>query len=160
MLKSIDVGYVMKKAILSTIIFSILLIGASVCAQDAFSQYVVTSHEVLMNQSTHKIDLIDPTAATSKKNSYFPGFRGANQLIIYTSKFGHRTNTNEFGTEAIVVDNIVTEISGADSLIPKNGLVISGHGSAKTWMNQNIIVGTKVYIDKKNKTINRNNRCI
>ena len=69
----------MKKIILSTIIFSILLIGASVLAQDAFSQYTVTSHEVLMNQSTHKIDLIDPTAATSKKNSYFPGFRGANQ---------------------------------------------------------------------------------
>jgi len=113
----------MRKLFLSTIIFMILMIGSVVLAQDVYSAYTVKSNEVLMNQATRKFDLIDPTAATSKKNSYFPGFRGANQMIIYTPKFGYRTNTNEFGTEAIVVDNIVTEISGADSLIPKNGLV-------------------------------------
>lgn len=143
----------MRKLFLSTIIFMILMIGSVVLAQDVYSAYTVKSNEVLMNQATRKFDLIDPTAATSKKNSYFPGFRGANQMIIYTPKFGYRTNTNEFGTEAIVVDNIVTEISGADSLIPKNGLVISGHGAAKAWMNENIIVGSKIHIDKVNKTI-------
>lgn len=143
----------MKRLILFTFVIGIFVLGLVASAQDAFTVYSVRPNEVLMNQATRKFDLYDPTAATSRKNSYFPGFRGANQMVIYTSAFGNRTNTNEFGAEAIVVDNIVTEISGADSLIPKNGLVISGHGTAKNWMNQNLIVGSKVYIDRTNKTI-------
>ena len=79
--------------------------------------------------------------------------RGANQLIVYSSSFGYRTNTNEFGTEAIVIGDTVTSLSGADSLIPANGLVISGHGSAKKWINENVVVGSKIYIDLENKTI-------
>lgn len=35
-------------------------------------------------------------------------------------------------------DNIVTSLSGADSTIPKNGLVISGHGIAKNWITQTL----------------------
>ena len=64
-----------------------------------------------------------------------------------------RTNTNEFGTEAIVVGNTVTSLSGADSLIPANGFVISGHGQAKKWINENIMIGSKIYLDIENKII-------
>ena len=67
-------------------------------------------------------------------------------MIVYTPTFGFRTGTNEFGTEAIVVDGIVVSLSGADSIIPANGVVISGHGKAKQWMNENIIVGGKIYL--------------
>ncbi len=143
----------MKKRILFIIVFSVLMIGLGVWAQDAFTQYIIKPNEVLMNQGSYKIDLLDPTTATNKRNSHFPGFRGANQMAVYTKKFGIRTNTNEFGTEAIVKGNVVTEISGADSLIPEDGLVISGHGRAKVWMNQNITVGSKIYVDRTNKTL-------
>ncbi len=143
----------MRKRILFIVIISILMIGLGVWAQDAFTQYIIKPNEVLMNQGSYKIDLLDPTTATNKRNSHFPGFRGANQMAVYTKKFGVRTNTNEFGTEAIVKGNVVTEISGADSLIPEDGLVISGHGKAKNWMNQNITIGSKIYVDKNTKTL-------
>lgn len=143
----------MRKLFIITIIFSILTLGQKVNAQSAFSTYTLKPNEVLMNQASYTIDLLDPNSATNKKNSYFPGFRGANQMVVYTSAFGNRTNTNEFGTEAIVRGNIVTEISGADSLIPADGLVISGHGKAKNWMNKNLTVGTKVSINRSTKVI-------
>ncbi len=78
-----------------------------------------------------RIDVVDPVASTNWKGLNYPGLRGANQLVIYSPSFGMRTNTNEFGTEAIVVGDTVVSLSGADSLIPANGFVISGHGSAK-----------------------------
>ena len=143
----------MRKLFIITIIFSILTLGQKVNAQSAFSTYTLKPNEVLMNQASYTIDLLDPNSATNKKNSYFPGFRGANQMVVYTSAFGNRTNTNEFGTEAIVRGNIVTEISGADSLITSDGLVISGHGKAKNWMNKNLTVGTKVSINRSTKVI-------
>ena len=73
--------------------------------------------------------------------------------MLYTHQISVSTGTNEFGTEAIVEDNIVTSLSGADSTIPKNGLVISGHGVAKNWITQNITVGSKVYVDILNSTL-------
>ncbi|UKI40431.1 MAG: family 10 glycosylhydrolase [Candidatus Melainabacteria bacterium] len=83
-------------------------------------------------------------------NSYLPGQRGANQLIVYTPNYQFKTTgTNEFGTEAIVVDGIVTQINGADSYIPPNGFVLSGHGRAKKWINENITVGSYVIIDNE-----------
>lgn len=143
----------MKKLFLITLIFTVLVFGLKADAQSAFSAYNMKSNEVLMNQGTYKIDLLDPNIVTNKKNSYFPGFRGSNQMVVYTPAFGLRTNTNEFGAEAIVQGNVVTEISGADSLIPANGLVISGHGRAKNWMNKNLTVGTKIFIDRNTKTL-------
>ena len=47
----------------------------------------------------------------------------------------------------------VTSLSGADSLIPANGLVISGHGQAKKWINENIMIGAKISIDIEKKVI-------
>lgn len=115
----------------------------------SFKPLALNSTEVIFKQTTTKVDLIDP-ALTS---SYFPGGRGANKLVIYTPNYGIHTGTNEFGTEAIVEGNTVTALSGADSTIPKDGLVISGHGKAKNWITQNISVGSKVYVDIFNNTI-------
>ena len=116
---------------------------------EAFSPLLIGPHEVIFKQNSRSFDYINPNSSASQ----FPGGRGANQLIIYTSKFGTHTGTNEFGTEAIVEGNTVTTLSGADSTIPKDGLVISGHGIAKNWITQNLSVGSKIYIDKINKTI-------
>lgn len=110
--------------------------------------------EGILSQASYKISAIDPISGTNSAGGFYPGGRGANQLVVYTDKNGTRTGTNEFGAEAIVVDNTVVQISGADSIIPKGGLVISGHGSAKSWMNENITVGSKVYVDYKTMTLN------
>ena len=118
-----------------------------------FKPYQPAKNEVVFSYTKNLINAINPTAITNKTGSYLPGARGANQLVIYTSAYGVRTNTNEFGAEAVVEDNTVTELSGADSYIPNDGLVISGHGNAKIWMNSAIKVGTKIYIDKSSNLI-------
>ena len=116
---------------------------------NAFQPLNLGKNEVIFKQSSTKVDVIDPSNAAS----YFPGGRGANKLVIYTPNYGIHTGTNEFGTEAIIEENTVTSLSGADSTIPSNGLVISGHGIAKNWINQNITVGSKVYVDVFNNKI-------
>lgn len=121
--------------------------------QESQTQPQCSYNEVIFSQKIYPISAIDPNMITNATASCYPGLRGANQLIIYTPAYGLRTNTNEFGTEAIVNGNIVTSISGADSIIPRDGLVISGHGAAKKWMNENIILGSKVYINKETKTL-------
>lgn len=118
-----------------------------------FKPYEAGKNEVVFSYTKNLINAIDPTAYTNKTGSYLPGARGVNQLVIYTPNYGPRTNTNEFGAEAIVEGNTVTELSGADSLIPPNGIVISGHGRAKTWMNSSIKIGTKIYIDRASNLI-------
>ena len=115
----------------------------------AFSPLALNPDEVVFKQNSTRINSIDPSFSAS----YFPGGRGANKLVIYTPNFGIHTGTNEFGTEAIVEGNTVTALSGADSTIPKNGIVISGHGIAKNWITQNVSVGSKIYIDKLNNII-------
>lgn len=108
--------------------------------------------EYIYKETSTKIDHLDPTAETAS-SSYFPGLRGTNQLIIYTPNYGSRTGTNEFGTEAIVTNNTVIQLNGADSIIPKNGFVISGHGTAKKWINENATVGSKIFIDIPNNKV-------
>ncbi len=144
----------LKKKILQ---FFILILCGLTCtkvfAQDVFLPYIPQENEIIFNQSAYNISVIDPQASTNISGANYPGLRGANQLVVYTPSFGYRTNTNEFGTEAIVTGDIVTSLSGADSLIPPNGFVISGHGRAKKWINENIMVGSKIYIDTENNTI-------
>jgi len=145
----------MKRSFLKNIfiILICIILGNFVYAQDVFSPYILAQNEVLFNQSMYKVDVVDPVASTNWKGLNYPGLRGSNQLVIYTPSYGMRTGTNEFGTEAIVAGDTVVSLSGANSLIPANGFVISGHGSAKKWINENIMVGSKISLNLKNKTI-------
>ena len=113
-----------------------------------FEPIVICAGDVIFRQVSRRVDLIDPAST-----GYYPGGRGPNKLVVYTASYGEHTQTNECGTEAIVEGNIVTSLSGADSAIPKDGIVISGHGTAKNWISQNIGVGSKVYVDTINRTI-------
>lgn len=117
------------------------------------NQTPLNPQEVIYKEASRKINKINPTISNNASGAFYPGQRGANQLIVYTRDYGDRTNTNEFGSEAIVVDGTVTQINGADSVIPVNGFVISGHGTAKNWINENITVGTKIFVDKQNMLI-------
>ena len=143
----------MKSRLWAIIISLLLLLCNTVFAQDVYSPYVPQKNEVIFNQSMFRIDVVDPQASTNAKGMNYPGLRGANQLVVYTPAFGFRTNTNEFGTEAIITGDTVTSLSGADSLIPANGLVISGHGQAKKWINENVMIGSKISIDLEKKVI-------
>lgn len=132
----------------------VLLIGSGCMASNVFEPIKFGKNEVIFSQASKKIDVIDPTTKTNSRWSNFPGGRGPNQFVAYTSEFGDRTNTNEYGTEALIQNGIVTVLSGANSFIPADGIVISGHGSAKAWMNKNIAIGTRIYIDKETNTLN------
>ena len=139
-----------------TLILLILIMSLfcdNVSAQNVYFPFSPAQNEVIFNQSMFNIDVIDPVTSTNFKGINYPGLRGANQLVVYTPSFGFRSGTNEFGTEAIIVGDTVVSLSGADSLIPANGVVISGHGLAKKWINENIMVGSKIHIDVDNKII-------
>lgn len=147
----------MKKYLYSFLIF--IFMGVNVCEKSFASgfeldkQNKITSQTVVYKESSKKIDKMNPTVSNNASGAYYPGQRGANQLIIYTKEYGSRTGTNEFGSEAIVINGTVVQVNGADSIIPLNGFVISGHGSAKNWINENITIGTKVHIDRQNMVI-------
>lgn len=98
----------------------------------------------ILKETTFPISYIDPTEQTNPSAKHYPGFRGNNQLIIYTPKFGVNTKTNEYGQEAVVSNGVVVKVGGSNSFIPVNGYVISGHGTAKKWINNNIKIGSKV----------------
>lgn len=138
---------------LKRILLIFLILIFSLCSEVFSEDITFDKHEIIFKEASYKINAINPTPLTNVRGSYFPGLRGANQLIIYTPEFGLRTNTNEFGGEAIVKGNTVVSLSGADSIIPLDGFVISGHGSAKNWINKNITVGSKVYVDDVNKVL-------
>ena len=150
----------MKKLILTIIFLFTCTLGAYVLADDkiktmpeGYYPYVAKKDEVIYSSSHYNISKFDPTAKTNKDGVNMPGSRGTNQLVIYTSNYGASTGTNEYGYEAIVVGNTVVELSGANSPIPTDGFVISGHGKAKTWINNAVKVGTKVYVDYENEII-------
>lgn len=103
------------------------------------------NNDRILSESTRKINAMYPLDDINPKNTY-PGYRGANQLVIYTRDYGKTTGTNEFGKEAIIENDIVIALTGANSTIPKDGYVISGHGSAKKWISDNLKIGTKVEI--------------
>lgn len=81
--------------------------------------------------------------------------RGSGQLIIFTSDYGEKTATNEWGSEAVVgADHKVTAVGGNNSTIPAGGFVLSGHDSddglkMKTWINNNVKVGQYLYYDER-----------
>lgn len=56
--------------------------------------------------------------------------RQANDLIVYTDKYGKSTGTNAFGQEVTLVDGKVAAVKQADSPIPAGALVLSGHGTS------------------------------
>ena len=158
----------MRKIIL---IITIIVYTLSI-ANETFAQEIVLNDFIKLQREENKITKVnlpsekeiiykDEETFYSKinpkkedlKNTYYPGLRGPNELIIYTKLYGDRTGTNEFGTEAIVENNIVTQLNGSDSIIPENGFVISGHGKAKKWITENIQLGSRVYIDTSKNTI-------
>lgn len=76
-------------------------------------------------------------------------YRAANTLVMYTPAKGATTGTNAYGYEAAVVDGKVTKVENGigNMAIPANGYVLSGHGTARTWLAANAKVGVTVLLD-------------
>ena len=74
--------------------------------------------------------------------------RGANNLTIYNHWYGPRTRTNEYGMEYTVVNGEVTAIHTGNSVIPKDGMVISVHGSSAEAF-AGVQVGDRAEIDQE-----------
>lgn len=143
----------MKKNLIIILILAFLIFIIPVYAKDLNISSVQTENSVSISNSQTQISVIDPTPSTNPAGAYYPGLRGGNQLIIYTPKYGSRTGTNEFGREAVVSNGTVINLTGGNSLIPQNGFVISGHGKAKNWINQNLIEGAVVKINTNLNTL-------
>ncbi|MEE3349626.1 MAG: family 10 glycosylhydrolase [Candidatus Gastranaerophilaceae bacterium] len=144
------------KNIIAVAIMIVMGINMAVSAEEDVSMSEIPQlerGEILFSQSRRLVNAVNPTPYSNPAGRAFPGARGANQLILYTSEYGEHTGTNEFGTEAIIEGNTVVELSGADSVIPQNGAVLSGHGDAKNWISSNLSVGTKIYYDDINGVI-------
>jgi len=76
-------------------------------------------------------------------------YRAANTMVMYTPAKGATTGANQYGYEAAVVGGVVTKVENGigNMAIPTNGYVLSGHGTAKTWMVTNVKVGVTVTLD-------------
>ena len=101
----------------------------------------------ILTFETRRISAQYPSETINQAGLNYPGYRGAGQLVIYHPGFNYSTGTNEFGYEAVVVDGVVVKLTGADSIIPRDGFVVSGHGSSKTWIKNNLKIGTQVLIE-------------
>lgn len=95
------------------------------------------------------------TAVDPKNTRDYPGGRGEHQLIIYTADYGKpSTGTNQWGVEATVKDDIVIRIGGNDSPLKAGEYVLSGHGRARVFLQQNVRIGSKVRYTDTSVTVN------
>ncbi|ERG67740.1 family 10 glycosylhydrolase [Exiguobacterium chiriqhucha] len=100
--------------------------------------------EPVQKQEAKQANAVDPTRQTNPDGAPFDGFRGPDQLIVYTPAFGETTKTNVYGYEITVENGYVTKLGGGNSAIPKNGFVVSGHGVNSSFLSANSIIGAKV----------------
>lgn len=74
--------------------------------------------------------------------------RAADYLVIYTGDRGDSTGTNKWGAEAAFDSNCVAlgnPVYGVGNMqIPAGGFVLSGHGTASTWVLNNVKKGKKL----------------
>jgi len=93
--------------------------------------------------SKYTIDKINP------RGGNFPGGRDADEMILYTPKYGGATGTNEWGIEAVIQAGVARTVGGNNSAIPSDGFVLSGHGRAADWLGRHIYPGVLVSVNKR-----------
>ncbi len=114
---------------------------------------ILQPNETFKDVIRYPVDAIDPTPETNPKGANDPGYRGAQQLVVYTPAFGSYTQTNTFGAEAIVVDGKIQAITGNDSPIPSDGFVISGNAQSGQWIQRVLKVGESVTLNQETHQI-------
>ncbi|MBQ4316665.1 MAG: family 10 glycosylhydrolase [Clostridia bacterium] len=80
--------------------------------------------------------------------------RYENNMIVY-NKLGKSTETNDWGLEVVCTEGVVSSIGGNNNTVPnkQGSFVVSGHGTAVTWIRENVKLGMSVKYDEAKKTI-------
>ncbi len=107
----------------------------------------------LKTEFRNHIDVVDPTPQNNPKGAEAPGFRGPEQLVLYTPAFGTSTKTNSYGVEVIVDQGRILRLNSSNSPIPPQGFVISGHGTAGQWLKRIIKPGAQASYDSASQQI-------
>ncbi|HBL83947.1 MAG: hypothetical protein A2Y17_03940 [Clostridiales bacterium GWF2_38_85] len=78
--------------------------------------------------------------------------RSQDTIIIYKDK--KTSGTNIWGYEVTVdAAGYIIAVGGNDSVIPEGGFIVSGHGTGKTFLEENARLGAYVTIDYDNKKL-------
>lgn len=118
------------------------------------NKFIYNAGKTSFDCANPKIREDNPLGWDDTNNIQFPGFRGADQLIVYDGTYGSETGTNEWGYEVVVnKDNKIIKVGGNNSDIPQDGYVLSGHGLKADWLKNSALIGSKVVVDKSNKTV-------
>ena len=81
--------------------------------------------------------------------------RGVNQLVVYSRPTYSTSPASMWGCEVIVVGGAVTAVldrqitGGPPAAVPAGGFVLSGHGTARMWINNNVTVGQKIVMSHR-----------
>ena len=121
-----------------------------------------------LNKPLIDIVFFEGTVSTATRNSLAINgvneIRGMNKLILYNKYYGSTTRTNIWGTEIIanyitihplVNDTVYVVVIAKDSImttghgnnaIPTNGIVLSGHDTARSFLNEDVFIGDTLSI--------------
>lgn len=73
-------------------------------------------------------------------------------VFVYDSGWGSSTQQNQWGSEAVVENGVVTTLTvpgvGGNAPIPADGFTLSGFGTGAAWITDHLQVGQPVTIDK------------
>lgn len=98
-------------------------------------------------ETSYGLNVVNPTEDNNPSGRGFPGFRGPNQLNVYTVDYPEKnTGTNEFGYEVTVCGGRVIGKEGANSFIRDSAdcFILSGHGAAAKWLHENAFEGANI----------------
>ncbi len=72
--------------------------------------------------------------------------RRADELILYTPGYDASTRTNPFGVEAVIIQGVVTAVADlrGNTVIPRDGIVLSAHGRMRQWLLNTLQPGATV----------------
>ncbi len=116
--------------------------------------YIYNAYEIPYDAFNPKTKEDNPEGWDDSKNEPYPGFRGANQSIVYDSTYGETTGTNQWGYEVSVnSDGKIFKAGGNNSPIPDGGLVISTHGTKSSIVANNDLIGATVVVNKAEKKV-------
>lgn len=95
---------------------------------------------VRIGGATFPVAAVNPAESTSRP---YPGGRGVDELVLYQAPT-LVTATNQYGTEVEVIGGKVGAVWDRQALgrapgisVPRGGYILSGHGKARAYLNQN-----------------------
>jgi Glycosyl hydrolases family 18 len=108
---------------------------------------------VRIGSATYTLSGVSPGSAGGwGGDGAYPGFRGVDQLVVYSRPAVTATATNQYGAEVPTDSDLVVnsvndrQASGstAGTAVPAGGYVVSGHGAARDWLLAHATIGALV----------------